>query len=135
MKVGYCYAVCDPLHNGHIEYFKRSKIYCDILICGILKDEALTIKPKPIIPFEQRYRIVESIKYIDLIVPQEEQSPFKNLMRYGIDILFESETHKDFNEDAIKHMDFMSKRIIYTGLYEGQSSTKIKEKIIDTHNS
>lgn len=55
----------DPLHSGHIEYFKAAKELGDILCVGVNSDEWLTRKKgRPFMPFEERKAIVENIKSV-----------------------------------------------------------------------
>lgn len=55
----------DPLHSGHIEYFKAAKELGTILFVGLNSDEWLTRKKgRPFMPFEERKAIVENIKCV-----------------------------------------------------------------------
>lgn len=56
----------DPLHSGHIEYFKAAKQLGDILIVGLNSDEWLTRKKgQPFMTLEERRAIVGSLKDVD----------------------------------------------------------------------
>lgn len=56
----------DPLHSGHIEYFKAAKELGDILIVGLNSDAWLTRKKgQPFMPFTERQSIVENLKMVD----------------------------------------------------------------------
>ncbi len=70
--VGYTTGVFDLFHIGHLNILKNAKSLCDYLIVGVTTDEITEIiKGKlPIIPYEERYRIVEAIKYVDKVVPK-----------------------------------------------------------------
>ena len=51
---------------------EKAKSFCDKLIVGVTTDELVSYKSKNfVIPFEERSEIVESIKYVDAVVPQE----------------------------------------------------------------
>ena len=55
----------DPLHSGHIEYFKAAKELGTILCVGINSDSWLSHKKgQPFMPFEERKSIVENIKCV-----------------------------------------------------------------------
>ena len=59
----------DPIHSGHIEYFKSAKEYGDKLILALNSDTWLERKKgKFFMPFSERYSIVSSIKYIDEVI-------------------------------------------------------------------
>jgi cytidyltransferase-like protein len=65
MKVVLVTGGFDPLHSGHIEYFKAAKQLGDILCVGINSDEWLTRKKgRPFMHFEDRKTIVENIKSV-----------------------------------------------------------------------
>jgi len=56
----------DPLHNGHISYFKDAKQLGDILIVGINSDEWLTRKKgRPFMPIKERQAIIEELAVVD----------------------------------------------------------------------
>ena len=55
----------DPLHSGHIAYFKAAKELGDILVVGLNSDAWLERKKgRPFMPFEERKSIVENIKCV-----------------------------------------------------------------------
>lgn len=56
----------DPLHSGHVEYFKAAKALGDVLIVGINSDAWLERKKgRAFMPWRERYMIVSKIKYVD----------------------------------------------------------------------
>ena len=53
----------DPLHSGHIEYFRAAKKLGDLLIVGLNSDEWLARKKgQPFMPLNERRHIVGSLK-------------------------------------------------------------------------
>ena len=62
----------DLFHIGHLNVLKTAKESCDFLIVGVTVDSLVGYKgKKAIIPYEERAEIVKSIKYVDMVVPQE----------------------------------------------------------------
>ena len=56
----------DPLHSGHLEYFKEAKKLGDELIVGINSDEWLTRKKgRPFMPFKERLAIIRALEMVD----------------------------------------------------------------------
>jgi cytidyltransferase-like protein len=56
----------DPLHSGHIEYFKAAKQLGDKLIVGLNSDEWLTRKKgQPFMPMEERLAIISHLAMVD----------------------------------------------------------------------
>lgn len=67
----YIDGIFDLFHRGHLESFRQVKsLYPDcFLIVGVVSDKDATgYKREPIIPEEDRYEIIKSIKYVDNII-------------------------------------------------------------------
>lgn len=59
----------DPLHSGHIEYFKAAKQLGDKLIVGLNSDAWLTRKKgQPFMPWSERSIIVENLEMVDKVI-------------------------------------------------------------------
>jgi len=56
----------DPIHSGHIEYFKAARALGDMLIVGINSDEWLIRKKgRPFMPWPERNTIVSNLDPVD----------------------------------------------------------------------
>ena len=76
--IGYTTGVFDLFHVGHLNILKRAKEQCDYLVVGVTVDELVAYKgKKAFIPFEERFAIVEAIKYVDKVVPQTSMTKWK----------------------------------------------------------
>ena len=59
----------DPLHSGHISYFKDAKSHGDKLIVALNSDSWLEKKKgKSFMPFSERKSIIENLKYVDEVI-------------------------------------------------------------------
>ena len=59
----------DPLHSGHIEYFKEAKKLGDKLIVGVNSDDWLTRKKgRPFMPFKERCAIIKGLSVVDKVI-------------------------------------------------------------------
>lgn len=59
----------DPIHSGHIEYFKEAKKLGDILVVGVNSDSWLTRKKgSPFMPLLERTNIVRNLKMVDFVI-------------------------------------------------------------------
>jgi cytidyltransferase-like protein len=55
----------DPLHRGHIEYFRAAAEQLDVpLLCNVASDRYVSTKHPPLLPEEQRAAIVDAIRFI-----------------------------------------------------------------------
>ena len=126
-KIVYAYVVADLLHIGHLKHLERaSKL--GTLIVGVLTDKAtMEKKPEPTIPFEERAEMVEALKCVDYVIPQETYSPLDNVKSIKPDILMESTSHDEF--PANNYVESYGGEIVISKYYKHQSSTAIKQKI------
>ena len=55
----------DPLHRGHIEYFRAASEQVEVpLLCNVASDRYVRTKHVPLLPEDQRAAIVDAIRYI-----------------------------------------------------------------------
>ena len=56
----------DPIHSGHLAYFKAAKQLGNKLIVGVNSDEWLTRKKgKAFMPFDERIEIIKGLSVVD----------------------------------------------------------------------
>jgi cytidyltransferase-like protein len=129
MKIVYAYICGDILHEGHLLHLENAKALGDKLIVGVLTDKAvMEKKPRPIIPFQERLRLISSLKCVDCAVPQDDYSPIPNIKAIQPDIMMESTSH--IGNPYLKELRKAFKgRIVMMPYYPEQSSTAIKNKI------
>ena len=59
----------DPLHSGHIEYFKAAKELGNYLVVGVNSDDWLTRKKgKPFMPFDERAEIIKNLSMVNEVI-------------------------------------------------------------------
>ena len=59
----------DPIHVGHLEYFKSSKKIADKLMVIVNNDEqAILKKGKSFMPVEERIKIIRELKCVDYVI-------------------------------------------------------------------
>ena len=89
MIIGYTTRVFDLFHIGYLNMLKNAKAMCDKLIVGVTTDELVSYKnKKAVIPFEEIFEIIRSIKYIDAAIPQESMDKFEAWKKLKFDIMF-----------------------------------------------
>ena len=58
----------DPVHSGHIEYFKAAAKLGDSLLVGVNSDEWLSRKKgRPFMPIEERTAILDALAVVDSV--------------------------------------------------------------------
>ena len=89
----------DVIHHGHINLINHAKKY-GYLIVGLLTDSAIaTNKKLPLLTFNQRKKILQSIHGVDKIVSQNKWNYSENILKYKPDIMVHGDDWKK-NEDG-----------------------------------
>lgn len=123
----------DMFHVGHLNILERSKKHGDYLVVGVSTDELITEYKgiPPIIPFEERMRIVKSIGCVDEVVKQTKLTEIAQLIEYNIDIVTIGDDWKNKYLEGLEWMKNQpGKEVVYFDYTPGVSTTSIKKKII-----
>ncbi len=68
----------DVLHAGHVEYLAWARAQGDALIVGLNSDasvRALKGEKRPLVPFEERARMLVALRSVDVVVEFGERTP------------------------------------------------------------
>ena len=132
-KVGYTTGVYDMFHIGHLNLLKRAKEKCDYLIVGVSTDEIVKeYKNKtPVIPFEERIAIVEAIRYVDKVVPQESMDKMAAWEKLHFDVIFHGDDWKgsDMYNEIEQKLKAVGCDMCFLPYTAGVSSTDILKQI------
>jgi len=64
-KVAMVDGAFDPLHRGHIEYFRAAVEQLDVpLLCNVASDRYVRTKHVPLLPEEHRAAVVDALRFI-----------------------------------------------------------------------
>lgn len=88
MKRVITYGTFDLLHYGHIELLRRAKAEGDYLIVALSTDEFNwnSKHKKCYFSYEIRKRMLEAIRYVDLVIPEENwEQKTTDVEKYNID--------------------------------------------------
>ena len=88
MKRVITYGTFDLLHYGHVNLLRWAKEYGDYLIVSISTDEFNwnEKQKKCYFSYEQRKQLVESIRYVDLVIPEESwEQKLEDVKLYKVD--------------------------------------------------
>ncbi|RIU94915.1 glycerol-3-phosphate cytidylyltransferase [Oceanobacillus picturae] len=131
MKKVITYGTFDLLHTGHINILRRAKEFGDYLIVAISTDEFNALKDKEAYyTFEQRKSILEAIRYVDEVIPENSwDQKVEDVQKHDIDIFVMGDDWKG-KFDSLQ--DFCE--VVYLPRTVGISTTKTKTDLKRTNN-
>jgi glycerol-3-phosphate cytidylyltransferase len=83
------YGTYDMLHYGHINLLKHAKAQGDYLIVALSTDEfnSLSKGKKTYFSYEKRKHLLEAIRYVDLVIPEEDwNQKVSDINTYHVDV-------------------------------------------------
>ena len=127
----------DIIHPGHMNILKTASEYGQVTV-GLLTDKAIaSYKKIPLMTYEERFRVIEGIKYVDNIVMQETLDYSDNLRSlkpkyvvHGDD--WTTGIQKETRKKVIKVLSEWGGELIEIPYTEGISSTSLKNKFDKT---
>ncbi len=126
MKTIITYGTFDLFHVGHLRLLERLKQMGDRLIVAVSTDEFNTLKgKKTVIPYSDRAKIVENIKAVDLVIPEQNwEQKVTDIKEYGVNTFA-------MGDDWNGKFDFLKEHceVVYLPRTEGISSSELKEKL------
>lgn len=132
-KIGYTTGVFDMFHIGHLNIIKRAKEQCEYLVVGVTTDELCEKRKnkRPIICQEDRVAIVESIKYVDRVVLQNDMDKVKAVQQYNADAVFVGSDWKGTPAWNSYEAEFakVGCNVVYLDHTDGISSTILRERL------
>ncbi len=132
MKRVITYGTFDLLHYGHINLLRRAKALGDYLIVVISSDEFNWNEKhkKCYFTYEQRKALVEAIRYVDLVIPEESWNQKRSDMHeYHIDTFV-------MGDDWKGKFDFLKEEgvdVVYLPRTPEISSSQIKKDLYDAN--
>lgn len=120
------YGTFDFLHVGHVRLLQRAKALGDFLIVGLSTDEFNLVKHKSaFIPYEQRKEILEAIKYVDLVIPENSwKQKVEDVHKHQVDTFV-------MGDDWLGEFDFLKEhcQVVYLPRTEDISSSCLKGQL------
>jgi phosphoenolpyruvate phosphomutase / 2-hydroxyethylphosphonate cytidylyltransferase len=134
-KIVYVPMAVDILHSAHINILKKAKKYGKVVV-GLLTDKAISeYKNLPLINYDERYKILIGIKYIDKIVAQENWDYSINIKKYKPDFFIHGDDwkvgiQKNQRRKAIQALKVNKGKLIEVAFTRDISSSEIKNKML-----
>ena len=133
-KTVYLGMVGDIMHPGLINIINEGTQYGDVMI-GLFTDKAIATHSRlPYLTYEQRKNVIENIKGVSSIVPQDEWSYVPNLLKYKPDYIIHGDdwqynSMKYIRDEVFKVMESLGGEVIEIPYTKGISSSSLKGAI------
>ena len=127
MKKVITYGTFDLLHYGHVNLLQRAKELGDYLVVAVSTDEFNLNKKnkKCYFSYEERKRLVEAIRYVDLVIPEEDwEQKVNDVKEFKIDTFV-------IGDDWEGKFDFLKEycEVVYLPRTPENSTTQIKKDL------
>ena len=127
MKKVITYGTFDLLHYGHVNILRRAKELGDYLIVALSTDEFnWNMKQKKCyFTYEERKRLLEAIRYVDLVIPEESwEQKVSDVKEFKVDTFV-------IGDDWKGKFDFLKEHceVVYLPRTPEISSTQIKNDL------
>ena len=127
------YGTFDLLHYGHINLLKRAKAQGDYLVVALSTDDFNNnMKHKKCyFSYEERKRLLEAIRYVDLVIPEENwEQKVSDIKEYHIDVFV-------MGDDWEGKFDYLKEscEVLYLSRTPEISTTKIKNDMSMNDNN
>jgi len=123
------YGTFDLLHYGHINLLRRAREQGDYLIVALSTDEFNwnEKQKKSYFSYEDRKRMLEAIRYVDLVIPEESwDQKITDVDKYHVDVFV-------MGDDWKGKFDFLKEycEVVYLPRTPEISTTQIKHDLSD----
>lgn len=122
------YGTFDLFHIGHLNIIRRARELGDYLVVAISTDEFNALKGKEAtVPFEDRKAIVEALKYVDEVIPENDwDQKVNDIKSHNIDRFV-------MGDDWMGKFDHLKEYcdVVYLERTEDISTTLIKESVFE----
>ena len=124
----------DIMHPGLINIINEGSKYGDVMI-GLFTDKAIaTHKRLPYLTYEQRKNVLENIKGVSCIVPQDDWSYVPNLEKYKPDYIIHGDDwlegpDKYIRDEVFKIMEKLGGKVIEIPYTKGITSSGLAKEI------
>lgn len=133
-KTVYVGMSADLVHPGHLNVINKAAELGEVTV-GLLTDRAIaSYKRLPYMTFEQRRQVVENLKGVHRVVPQETLDYVPNLRKYRPDIVVHGDDWREGVQRKVRQsvIDILAEwggELVEVGYTEGISSTQLNKAL------
>lgn len=124
----------DLLHSGHLSLLEAASKFGDKLVVGLNSDDSvrrLKGLSRPIRPLQERQKLLEALRVVDMVIPFEEDTPLELIRNLNPQVLVKG---GDYLATDVVGADFIKKNggeIVIVPLIPNHSTTQILRSITE----
>lgn len=136
MKTVYVAMSADIIHQGHLNVLNKAREFGDIIV-GLHTDDVIRgYWRNPIMKYEERKEVVNNIKGVISVVPQDSLDQVENLIELKPDYVIHGDdwkegSQKELREKVITALKEWGGELIEVPYTEGVSISKLDEKLAE----
>jgi len=120
------YGTFDMFHIGHLRLLKRMAEFGDRIIVAVSTDDFNARKgKKALIPYVERKEIIESLRFVDLVIAEEDwDQKVSDIRQYHVDTFV-------MGDDWVGKFDSLKSfcEVVYLKRTSGVSSTELRDSL------
>ncbi len=126
--------VADIMHPGLINIISKGAEYGDVII-GLYTDKAIASRKRlPYLTYDQRKNVLENIKGVSEVVPQDDWSYVPNLKKYRPDFIihgddWKTNSDKEIRQEVFEVMNEMGGKVIEIPYTKGIESSALMDEM------
>ena len=133
MKIVLVQGAFEIINYGHIRAFKRAKSEGDYLIVALNTNRLLKAYKgrDAVLPWSQKKAIIESIRYVDAVIPARYFSPLELLKKHRVNVYCLTREWEDTKAKEIEYIRSIGGRVVFLPRYAGAIPTsEIKNRLL-----
>jgi len=131
-KVVFTNGVFDLMHPGHLDSLRRAKAEGDFLVVALNSDESvrrLKGAGRPILPLDQRYRLMAALEDVGAVASFDEDTPAKIILAVRPDVLVKGGHYQVHEIVGHEFVLACGGRVLSLPLVDGYSTTSLISEI------
>jgi len=136
--IGLTASTFDLLHAGHCAMLREAKDHCDYLICALQVDPSIDRAEKnaPVQTLVERWLQLQSVKYVDEIIPYQTEEDLKDILQmFDLDLRIIGQEYKSMKFTG---RDICSQRnieIYYNKRDHRFSTSDLRKRVFETEKT
>lgn len=133
LKVGYTSGAFDLVHLGHIEYLRKAKSLCDVLIVGLNSD--LSVRSykdprRPIMDEQSRLALVSSLVFVDECFLFDDLNNNNNVQKLKPDLYIKAKDYEPKTMSSAKYLEAWGGKTVFVDFIDHYSSSNVVKTVL-----